>query len=79
MGAAALNHEVLNHAMEVKTVVMPHFDEFDEVGHRVRCTAVKEIDGDVACAGFHENLHGQTTERHFKRICLFCNKPQVDI
>ena len=70
MRAAALNHEVFNDAVEVETVVVTHFDELDEIGHRVGSTAVEEVDGDVACAGFHENLHGHTTERHLKRICM---------
>ena len=77
MRTAALNHEVFNHTMEVEPVVVPHFHEFDEIGDRIGCTAVKEVDGDVACAGFHENLHGRTTERHLKRICLPCGKAHV--
>ena len=55
--AAALNHEVLDHTMEVKSVVVAHLDQFDEIGDGVGGTAVEEVDGDVACAGFHENLH----------------------
>jgi hypothetical protein len=39
---------------------------------------VKEVDGDVACAGFHENLHGRTTKRHFNRICLPCTDAHLD-
>ena len=70
MRAAALNHEIFNDAVEVETVVVTHFDELDEIGHRVGSTAVEEVDGDVACAGFHENLHDHTTERHLKRICM---------
>jgi len=31
---------------------------------------VKEVDGDVACAGFHEYLHASTNERRFMRICF---------
>ena len=54
---AALNHEVLDHTMEVKSVVVAHLDQFDEIGDGVGGTAVEEVDGDVACAGFHENLH----------------------
>ena len=75
--AATLNHEILNHTVEVKTVVVAHFHQFDEVGHRVWCTSVKEVDGDVSGAGFHEDLHDVTTERHFKRICLSCGEAHV--
>ena len=78
VGAAALNHEVLNDAMEVESVVVPRIHQLDEVGDGVGSTAVKEVDGDVACAGFHENLHATTTERHLKRICLVCTNAQVD-
>ena len=68
--AAALNHEVFNDAVEMEPVVVAHVDEFDEIGDGVGSTAVEEVDGDVACAGFHENLHDHTTERHLKRICM---------
>ena len=64
--------------MEVQPVVVPHFNEFDKIGHRVRGTSVKEVDDDVSCAGFHENLHDSTTHRHFKRICLFSEQPHLD-
>ena len=70
MRAAALNHEVFNDAVEMEAVVVAHVDEFDEIGDGVGSTAVEEVDGDVACAGFHENLHDHTTERHLKRICM---------
>ena len=77
--AAALNHEILNDAVEMKPVVVAHVHQFDEIGDGVGGTAVEEVDGDVACAGFHENLHTTTTERHLKRICLIRTKAQVDI
>ena len=76
--AATLNHEVFNDAVEVESIVVPVLDQLHEVGDGVGGTAVKEIDGDVACAGFHENLHATTNGRHLKRICLVCTKPQVD-
>ena len=63
--------------MEVETVVVALVDEFDEVGDRIGGTSVKKVDGDVACAGFHENLHGTTTVRHFKRICLCWGEAHV--
>ena len=70
VGAAALDHEIFNHAVEMQTVVMTHFHQFDEIRHGIGGASVKEFDGDVACACFHEDLHGPTTERHLKRICL---------
>ena len=70
MRAAALNHEILDDSVKVETVVVTHVHEFDEIGHGVGGTAVEEVNGDVAGAGFHENLHGVTIKRHFKRICL---------
>jgi len=63
----------------VESVVVSRIHQLDEIGDGVGGTAVEEVDGDVACAGFHENLHTTTTERHLKRICLVCTKPQVDI
>jgi len=77
VGAAALYHEIFNDTVEVKTVVVAHFHQFDEVCDRVRRTSVKEVDGDVSGAGFHEDLHDVTTERHFKRICLSCGEAHV--
>jgi hypothetical protein len=47
--APTLNHEILDDAMEVKSVVEPVFDEFDEISHSVWGTSVKEFDGDVSC------------------------------
>lgn len=78
MRAATLNHEILNHTVEMEPVVVAHFDKFNEIGDGVGGTAVKEVDGDVACAGFHENLHVPTTKRHLKRICLRCEEPHLD-
>lgn len=79
MGAAALNHEVLDHPVEVQAVVVAHFNQFDKIGDGVGCTAVKEVNGDVSSACFHENLHGWTTKRHFKRICMPCPEAHLDI
>ena len=64
--------------MEVETVVVSHLDEFNEIGDGFGGAAVKEFDGYVACGGLHENVHGSTTNRHFKRICLSCSKPHLD-
>ena len=33
--AATLNHEIFDDAVEVKSVVEPVFDEFDEIGHSI--------------------------------------------
>ena len=74
-----MNHEVLNDAVEMKPIVVAVLDQLHEVGDGVGGTAVKKVDGDVACAGFHENLHAMTTDRHLKRICLICTEAQVDI
>ncbi len=74
---AALNHEVLNDPVKVETIVVAHVHELHEVGDGVGGTAVKEVDGDVAGAGFHEDLHGQTTKRHFKRICTLCREAHL--
>ena len=57
---AALNHEIFNDTVKVETVVVAHVHQFHEVGHGVWCVSVKEVDGDVAGAGFHEDLHGGT-------------------
>ena len=57
VGAATLNHEILNHTVEVKAVVMAHVDELDEIGDRIGRTSVKEVNGDVAGTCFHEDLH----------------------
>ena len=49
MWATALNHEIFNDSMEVKSVVESVLDEFDEIGHSIRGASVKEFDGDVSC------------------------------
>lgn len=78
MGASTLNHEIFNHTVKVQSVVVSHGYEFDEIGHRIGGTTVKEVDGDVACACFHKDLHGGTTERHFKRICFGWHHAHLD-
>ena len=74
MRAATLNHEIFNHTVEVQTVVVTGLDQFHEVGDGVRSTAVEEVDGDVAGAGFHENLHAMTMARRFMRVCFGWHK-----
>ena len=57
MGAAALNHEVFDHTMEVQTVVVAHVDQFDKIRHGVGGAAMIKFDCDVSCAGLHECVH----------------------
>jgi glutathione peroxidase len=75
---AALNHEIFNDTVKVETVVVAHVHQFHEVGYGVWCVSVKEVDGDVAGAGFHEDLHDMTIKRHLKRICLSCPEAHLD-
>jgi hypothetical protein len=53
-------------------------NQIKEIACRDRHGIGKEFDGDVACGGLHENVHGWTTYRHFKRICMSWNKPHLD-
>ena len=68
MRAATLNHEVFNHTVEVEAIVVAHFDQFDEVRHRVRGTSVVKFDCDVSSAGLHEGVHASPTRRGVKSI-----------
>jgi len=56
--------------VKVEAIVVPHVDEFHEVGHSIGGAAVKEVNRNVSCTGFHENLHGRATRRGLKRLWL---------
>jgi len=73
-----LKHESLDDSMEVEAVVVALLNQIKEIACRDRHGIGKEFDGDVACGGLHENVHGLTTYRHFKRICMSWNKPHLD-
>ena len=68
MGAAALQHEVRNDAVEVEAVVVALAHELREIGHRVRGVAMVEGQEDVTGAGFHADLHDPTTRRGHLRL-----------
>lgn len=58
LGAAALDHEICDDAVEVQAVVEAFVDEFNEVGDGLGGGVRVEFDLDVALAGFEScNLH----------------------
>jgi len=79
MRAASLKHETLDDSVEVQTVVVALLHQVKEIARRDGHGFGEEFDGDVAGGRFHEDLHGGTTERHLKRICLPCGEAHVHI
>ena len=78
MGAATLKHESLDDSVEMQTIVVALLHQVKEITCRDGHGFGEEFDGNVAGGRFHEDLHGVTTQRHFKRICFTWHHAHLD-
>ena len=56
VGATALGHKTINHAVEGQTVIEARFRQLDEIGHCAWCISIKEFNLDGADFGIHEGF-----------------------
>ena len=83
VGAAALGHEAINHAVEGQAVIEALIGQLDEIGHGGGGIGIEEIDLEGACLGLHQGLgHGcsaNTSSMGFALIQAWCRRARADL